>query len=48
MCANCRGAKLAQSAKDGQRDTVPVHMLHDNSVTQFTVKHSNYTNAIAS
>jgi len=30
------GGKLAQAAKDGQRDTIPL-TLHNNNITQFTV-----------
>jgi len=38
--------KPAQSVKDGQRDTMHINLfLHDNNVTQFTVKHCSYINA---
>jgi len=39
MCANCGEGKPTQPAKDSQRDTMHItYTLHDNNVTQFTVK----------
>jgi len=46
MCANCGGGKLAQAAKDNQRDTMYNTLRYTiQIVTQSTVEHSSYINA---